>query len=154
MAQGPFHGYYVKTLNGRLDTRVPRHLRIPQDESQVVQSQHEWLDMIRDITTRQSLVFRTVILPQGVTLSDPRLPFATLSTRRTYTLPLGYIPEFPNPTFEAEIQGSAVPPAIGPVPGKQTHYQVLPSDVVPRSEALGSEAEVATTTEVGGPPAV
>jgi len=134
-----FHEYFSRTLLGRNDPRVPKLQRKFVDEACVVQTKEEWEAMMRDFLTWHSVVLKTVILPPGVSLSDPRLPNAVLGSRRTYTLPVGYIPEFPGPTFEAELEGHLVPPAYGPVQGLRTRYQVINEEHLGRSESLAIE---------------
>lgn len=54
------------------------------------------------------------MLPPGVDLGDPRLTQGVVVAERTYTLPSGQFPEWPeNSPFECDVDGRLLPPCWG-----------------------------------------
>jgi len=129
------HNHYRKTLKARAE-----QLAIGVDPASmapsVIATEPEWDSMMTEFLSANPCVLRTIILPEGVSLDDPRLLDAEEVSRNSYVLPLGQMPEFPKGPYESQIAGQLVADSIGPIPGRTTHYQVVPDDLLERSEFL------------------
>lgn len=137
------HDLYKKTLKGRAE-----QLAMGADPDamppSVMATEPEWDSMMEELLTTHPCVIKTVILPEGVTLDDPRLAEAEEVCRYSYTLPLGQMPELPKGPCESQIAGSLVTDEMGPTRGRTTHYQILPEELLERSEFLAYEKEGGT----------
>lgn len=96
----------------------------------VVQSTEEFARQLEDLSFEHSLDVSTLILPEGVGLSDPRLKHARVKSADLYMLKLGEKFRAPRPCYIADLHASLIPPALGPFRNEETRYQVLgPSEI-------------------------
>lgn len=108
----------------------------------VVASREEYRAMVCDIATRQPMVLQTLVLPEGMTLNDPRLrgilyPGGEHSEVR---LPPGEMPDLPKGIYLADVKTKFVPPRFLPdnVKGDEVRFQVLPRGLLAKAEAKGA----------------
>lgn len=90
----------------------------------IVQSAEEWDYMLHNLAFERSLIVKTVILPPGIGLSDPRLRRARVRSAKTYMRRPEEFFEYPATVYIGQVDGSLVPPADGCVAGEETRYQV------------------------------
>lgn len=108
----------------------------------IVQSAEEWDYMVHNLAFEYSLIVKTVILPPGVGLTDPRLENARLRSAKTYMREPGTFFEYPATTYLGHVDGDLVPPAEGCVAGEETRYQIIPHEKIPASIQLATESEI------------
>lgn len=108
----------------------------------VVVTQEEYCDIIRDLATRCSLRVRSVILPPGVTMDDPRLrtKLSPPLSVRSETLSPGILPKFPDTPFISDIPLELNSPDWTPysVSTGDLRFQVIPDDLLPVAETINS----------------
>lgn len=125
----PQTGSLLSRAAGGADTRF---------DPTVVASRSEYRHMVCDIATRQPMVLQTVVLPQGMTMNDPRLR-GILYAGGEHTevkLPPGEMPDLPKGIYLADLKKSFVPPRFLPdnVKGDEVRFQVLPRGLLAKSE--------------------
>eukprot|EP00914_Ancora_sagittata_P035072 GHVO01070752.1.p1 GENE.GHVO01070752.1~~GHVO01070752.1.p1 ORF type:complete len:158 (+),score=20.77 GHVO01070752.1:139-612(+) len=90
-------------------------------EKFVVQSRRDWDTQVTKLFETESTMTRTVMLPPGVALNDPRLAEGTVVDEIKYDVPLGEVGEWSDETFEADIDGKLLK-------NQTTHYAVFPNE--------------------------
>lgn len=92
----------------------------------VVQSRGDWDRQMSKLLKSKPTVIKTVILPPGVQLDDPRLQYGEVVEESTYELPSGDLGAWPSDRpFEADLDKNLLPPAWGRK-GVAAHYAVYP----------------------------
>ncbi|EZG57140.1 hypothetical protein GNI_099270 [Gregarina niphandrodes] len=107
----------------------------------IVQTTEEFDDMLNDMVTRAPITIRTVHLPAGYTMQDPRLRGKTFPVIRSFveSLPAGELPVLPAKSMVADIKRSLVPPAWNPINATQEdqRIQVILPEYEPVAEYNG-----------------
>jgi len=109
--------------------------RAPTYDSRIVThhlDEHKW--MMADLLTTRQITIKTVILPPGMSMEDPRLRNSSVVSRRSYWLPSGELPVTPVLPFVSDVQDCLVPPCEGPTPNITSRIQVLPEELIRDSE--------------------
>jgi len=97
-----------------------------QPEQFVVQSRGDWEKQAKSLYRKRPTITKSVILPPGVELNDPRLKQGEVVEEKHYFLDpseLGYWPS--DHPFEVDVDRTLVPPCYGR-PGVAAHYAVYP----------------------------
>lgn len=104
----------------------------PSKPQQFVSQAHlDWVKQVEDVYTSRPTLTKTVILPPGVELNDPRLTQGVVVAERTYMMPTGQFPEWPEATpFECDVDGRLLPPCWGEN-RIHAHYAVYPNTYFP-----------------------
>eukprot|EP01069_Polyplicarium_translucidae_P003479 Polyplicarium_translucidae@DN2324_c0_g1_i2.p1 len=106
---------------------IPRCLG-PEVGAVVVKTVDEMREDLADLVTRESLVINTVLLPPGMSMDDPRLQCATTVSSMSYTQDVGMLPELPEASFDADVEGKLIPPFRGLRKGHTQRVQVIPDE--------------------------
>lgn len=111
--EGP--GYTYDSQTGKvLDARPRRY---------AVSSAKNFTEITNRIYQNQSTVTKTVVLPPGVSLNDPRLANGVVVEERCYELGVGEELSWPDShAFEADIDGRLLPKR------SNTHFSVYPDE--------------------------
>lgn len=105
----------------------------------VTQSVAEFRWMLGDLLTQRQTTMKTVILPKGLSMEDPRLKRAAVVSRKSYVLAPGELPILPIMPFVTDVEGVLIPPCEGPQSGKLTRMQILPESLIADSENLAED---------------
>lgn len=136
MAQYSASGETTSKFHSALDEYLARLGRVY--DPIVVQSQEEFGKQLTDLSFEHSLAVKTLILPRGVTLSDPRLHLARVKSGRSYVLPRGQTFLTPNPCYVADLDEQLIPPAEGPYYNTETRYQVIGQEKIPEATHMAT----------------
>lgn len=94
----------------------------------IVQTKADWDEQLTSVLRSKPTVIKTVILPPGVQLGDPRLKLGEVIEETKHTLKLGEKGNWPaDVPFEADLDGRLLPPGWGQR-GIPAHYAVYPND--------------------------
>lgn len=95
-------------------------------EQFIISSHGDFNRQLDKILKKQSCLIKTVVLPPGVSLDDPRLEAGKVVEEINYKLPVGEKGIWPEShPYEVDVSSKLVPPAFG-VPNKSAHYTVYP----------------------------
>eukprot|EP01054_Gregarina_sp_Poly1_P001804 Gregarina_sp_Poly_1__1803@NODE_1468_length_4062_cov_97_329161_g972_i0_p3_GENE_NODE_1468_length_4062_cov_97_329161_g972_i0NODE_1468_length_4062_cov_97_329161_g972_i0_p3_ORF_typecomplete_len140_score22_12_NODE_1468_length_4062_cov_97_329161_g972_i09831402 len=94
----------------------------------VVQSKSDFDQQINKLMRTRPTIIKSVVLPPGVDLSDPRLQYGEVVDEKTYSLEPGDIGAWPEDVpFEVDVDRRLVPPCWGKS-DLQAHYAVYPNN--------------------------
>lgn len=111
----------------------PTTVKVPQVAPQqfVTQAHVDWVEQMKGLYTHRPTLTKTVVLPAGVELSDPRLGVGVVVSEKTYSLPVGEFPEWPGQLpFECDVDGRLLPPCWGSNQ-VHAHYAIYPDMYFP-----------------------